>query len=409
MNKCSCILIITLFFLGLPCLIYSQQKWNQVAGYFDVRQLTEGPDGKIYASTGELFLSSQDMGQTWDTVFHPNPSMSDIFSFIFTPDSNHIIAAVEAGLFRSKDGGKTWQHQDNSIFAPYSLAVHNHSVIIAAGSGGLWISTDNGYHWEKKKEIIGSMTNGILSIPNGKIFVSSLTGEMVVSNDNGNSWLTDTIIPAVGGYVTAMTYSKKTGTILIGSVLITDSQSKATLFRSTDNGTTWTIVDFKPQILNTLYADNDGTLYAGALKVYRSMDDGLTWQPFGEGLNDQFQIKSIIRKNEVLLAGDSFFGIYSTNIIYSDIAPKVNSSIPFEVWPNPMYDEAHFEMNGAIPVYATLKIYNVAGELITTIFSHRLIDASINITWDTSTLENGIYLIEYSTAKTRIIKKLIKI
>jgi hypothetical protein len=66
-------------------------------------------------------------------------------------------------------------------------------------------------------------------------------------------------------------------------------------------------------------------------------------------------------------------------------------------------------MNGAIPVYATLKIYNVAGELITTIFSHRLIDASINITWDTSTLENGIYLIEYSTAKTRIIKKLIKI
>jgi photosystem II stability/assembly factor-like uncharacterized protein len=163
-------------------------------------------------------------------------------------------------------------------------------VYAGAASGGLWKSTDGGDTWQVLTDHLPSLAvGGIVVLPWDPDVVLIGTGEgsntglfgrgIFKSIDGGQTWNPTnlTFPPGTSTGFHAMEVNAQTGTILAGS--------RFALYRSTDEGDNWTQVQsgnwsdvkWKPGDPARVYA---AKFYGG---VYVSTDDGLTWSHAGSG------------------------------------------------------------------------------------------------------------------------------
>ncbi len=163
-------------------------------------------------------------------------------------------------------------------------------VYVGAASGGLWKSTDGGDTWQVLTDHLPSLSiGGIAVLPWDPDVVLIGTGEgsgtglfgrgIFKSVDGGQTWNPTglTFPPGHANGFHVMEVNAQTGTILAGS--------KFALYRSTDEGDNWTAaqsgnwsdVKWKPGDPARVYA---ARFYVG---VHVSTDDGLTWSLVGSG------------------------------------------------------------------------------------------------------------------------------
>ena len=217
--------------------------------------------------TGDGVYKSTDGGKTWENIglkdthvisrIAVDPKDPDL---VYVAALGHVFAGnKERGLYRSKDGGKTWQKilyvDDKTGAIDISIDENNPRVLYAAfwqsyrtpwimssgGSGsGLYKSTDGGDTWTNISHNPG-MPKGIM----GKIGVS-------VSPVNSNR-------------IYALIENKNGG-----------------VYRSEDAGKTWQRLYHKTQLTQRawyytyIFADpkNENTVYATDLGFYKSIDGG---------------------------------------------------------------------------------------------------------------------------------------
>lgn len=230
---------------------------------------TGSDDIRSNVSTGRGIYKSTDAGVTWSFTGLRNagqiggvrvdPSNPDI-AYVAAL-GNAFTSNAERGVFRTRDGGKTWDKvlfiSDSSGAADVELQPGNSKVIYAAiwhgvrkpwsiisgaREGGLYKSTDAGDHWIK-------MTNGLPSELFGK-------SNIAVSAANPNR-------------VYALIEAKPGGG----------------LYRSDDTGEHWSLVSSNPQLITrpfyyvTLAVDptNADIVYGGAEGFFKSTDGGKTF------------------------------------------------------------------------------------------------------------------------------------
>jgi photosystem II stability/assembly factor-like uncharacterized protein len=174
---------------------------------------------------GDGMYKSTDEGKSWTYIGLPDSRQ--IARILVDPaDPNKVFVAVlghaygpntERGVFRSKDGGATWQrvlfHDENTGAIDLAFEPGNSSTIYAAllqtrrppwnvyppskGPGsGLYRSTDGGEHWEPVSghglpaEEVGRM--GIAFAPSNPkriyLIVDAKAGGLYRSNDSGQNW-----------------------------------------------------------------------------------------------------------------------------------------------------------------------------------------------------------------------------
>jgi photosystem II stability/assembly factor-like uncharacterized protein len=221
-------------------------------------------------SFGDGVYKSTDAGKTWK---HTGLEKSDAIGTIAIDPQNPGIVYVaalgkvfgankERGLFRSKDGGATWQqvlsYDDSTGCVDLKIDPNNPLILYASmwrahrtpyslssgGKGsGLFKSTDGGNTWKLISENPG-MPKGLM----GKIIctVSSVNSQRlyaVVENEHGG------------------------------------------VFRSDDGGGTWTLVSTKndltqrPWYFSQIFADtkNENILYILNVEFWKSIDAGANW------------------------------------------------------------------------------------------------------------------------------------
>jgi photosystem II stability/assembly factor-like uncharacterized protein len=209
-------------------------------------------------ATGPVLFATADGGQTWQKSFDAGAALGNKFMYwggtaglAFTDTKNGWLFFKDGGwqayLYRTTDGGATWQQQTKDVASGRTVA----GVPVFVGStgwlpvahgaapiaGGLWITRDAGEHWSMVggNDRFGSVGNVSLVSPTVGWALGIETQEhdfLVKTTDGGQTWTQ--VLPALGpnGAISLTAGGKGMG---IG----TPADANAIL-ATTDGGATWT-------------------------------------------------------------------------------------------------------------------------------------------------------------------------
>jgi photosystem II stability/assembly factor-like uncharacterized protein len=207
-------------------------------------------------------------------------------------------AAKMSGLYRTEDGGQTWQpayaslgiHQALPTPAVLLTGYEEQPLVFAGLIGGLLRSPDGGLGWQSADlpappPAISCMVASPDFVNDGTLLAGTLEDGVLCSTDGGARWIAwnfglldlNVLCLAISPAFTA------DETLFAGC--------ETGLFRSTNGGRAWREVNlpfgYEPVLSLAVSPsfDQDGTLFLGTESkgLFRSSDRGRNWQPAGEG------------------------------------------------------------------------------------------------------------------------------
>jgi PKD repeat protein/photosystem II stability/assembly factor-like uncharacterized protein len=247
---------------------------------------------KFNASTGE-WMSTTDvlptLGVSSIVVNWNNP---DII-LIGTGDRDAGDAAG-MGVFKSMDGGLTWAQSNtgmgNTTVGRMIQHPTNHELIYAATGSGIYKSTNTGANWSQIKT--GGFKEIVFKPGDPTVLYAGGGGNFFRSQDAGATWQQITNgMPGGSRSVIAVTPHDPNYVYC----LLSNGDSYKGIYRSTDGGTSFTVMSTTPNIMSwgcnggsggqawydldvAVDPTNKNTVYAGGVNCFKSVDGGATWQ-----------------------------------------------------------------------------------------------------------------------------------
>ncbi|MBM3910846.1 MAG: hypothetical protein FJ356_04280 [Thaumarchaeota archaeon] len=198
--------------------------------------------------------------------------------------SGHPSTGGNTGLIKSLDGGQSWERVATILEPPvdfHAMAVSKSdpNVIIGFDSSGrgLFKTVDSGSTWETLQ--YPDIVSALVISPDNPDMVFAGTGKGIfVSDDGAKSW---THLEAYNGiFIFALTFDD--------NGILYASATNFGLLRSSDLGKTWQSFNDPDLTITSIVIDSQNKIiYAagysseGFQEVYRSLDDGTTWNLIG--------------------------------------------------------------------------------------------------------------------------------
>lgn len=177
-------------------------------------------------------------------------------------------------LYRSSDGGLNWQKMPvtpvSSWYSP--LAVGADGNLYAGQGSKIFRSEDNGETWAQ----IGSISNHtIFALPGGEILVGSYQGGIERSVDNGQTWTT---VANTIQFAENFAYNPNAGEVYAWEDNVS-SNTMGKVWRSKDNGLTWDVMleSLNLQPYQFAFSPTGGIFFGAEDLIWRSLDNGATW------------------------------------------------------------------------------------------------------------------------------------
>lgn len=253
-----------------------ENKFNLLSGMQNIADISEDKEGNLYAASGGGVYASFDRGENWNLTSYTNSS-----KLVATNYLNHVIVVGTDGIYVSLDQGSNWvKIEDTSTYPSIiSLAVNSEGNIyvgISSVDGGL-IKID---YQDRMRSQIGlpfTRIYRLFSAQNGVLYAAG-DGKVHRSSDMGFSW--ETVLEGSFWLGTWQIAENEDGHIFV---------SGENLFRSEDEGRTWQIVDtglFEDYYRGVLINSFDHIIVGACWEeggftkcgIIRSEDDGTTWQ-----------------------------------------------------------------------------------------------------------------------------------
>jgi hypothetical protein len=257
--------------------------------------------GLMWAAVGDGYYS-EDGGATWQPVGGGLHKAGGSFAVVpggATRQTTTLFAVFGDGLYKSTDGGDSWQETDTGIGAVLARAIaispfNADEAYIAAGTKGLLHTFDGGRNWQSLPAPIGRFDAPIAPDPfiDGRVYFGygtrvENTPTVRVSSDHGFTFTehTLTLPPKYAGQsagVAAIAPDPQTPNRLLAGVCRGDS-GFGLIYASTDGGVTWiqqTILTDTKCISQLIFdPNNPNVVYAGTYGsgLLRSTDGGATW------------------------------------------------------------------------------------------------------------------------------------
>ena len=272
----------------------------------------------LFAGTdGSGIFRSTDLGQTWDNLsrLDIDPYVSGVAVTFAAMENCHVFQGTAQGIYRSTDRGNDWTKLTNGIpqFDRTTCLYSATTGYLYAGlfERGLFRSSDDGTSWTR-------LTNGLddstffdvhLRGNQAVLMAASLRQGIFFSSDDGDTW--EKRNTGISGGLDFRTLHFNVGDDAWYAAGYSDS-----LYRSTDNGMTWTSVHnyAVSSYARSMAAKNDGEMFIGldGNGLYKTTNSGTSWQLYNNGM-ESYKINSLLIGNldPYLFAGTAN-GVYRT-------------------------------------------------------------------------------------------------
>ncbi|MEO7539035.1 MAG: exo-alpha-sialidase [Pyrinomonadaceae bacterium] len=281
---------------------------------------------------GAELLKSTDMGVTWDEPERMRIKMpastkkplENIWQIAAGGDNDSLYVGVApAALFESHDRGETWSLNKG-------LWKHPHRKKWSPGFGGLCLHT-----------IVADKDDIKIAISTGGVYQSKDRGDnWQVTNTGVKAYFLPNQYPEFGQCVHKIArHPTKKKTFFL--------QNHHGVYRSTDGAVTWkevenglpsnfgfglTVSDSGSVFIVPLDSDGKRFTCEGKLRVYRSRDEGKSWQPLTNGLPQKNAYEVILRDSVASTGDNVFFGTKNGKLFGSgddgDSWKMVEGSLP---------------------------------------------------------------------------------
>jgi photosystem II stability/assembly factor-like uncharacterized protein len=254
-------------------------KWNAVATSADGSKVVAAAvDGGIWTST--------DSGTTWTRRTEGNALMDNRYwsNVSSSADGSKLLAVAYDGntydgsdVWTSVDGGATWtdRNANSESLGPNAYGTSASSsdgtkLIVGTEDGLVYRSANSGATWTEAADI-GNEAAVLASNASGtKLAAGMGSGNMQVSTDSGATWhsVADPAMLSNEGTIRGLRY--------VGSSTIYASQYEGDLWKSTDDGQTWTnLTEDNEDMTGSAWEQLD--ISTDGLKVIVGTDHGSIW------------------------------------------------------------------------------------------------------------------------------------
>ena len=300
---------------------------------------------------------SADNGTTWSLVYQGAGWRGRYgHSSVALPDGSIVLMGGLSGgskndVWRSTDRGTTWTLMTASAewsprYRHSSVALPDGSIVLMNGYSGcndVWRSTDNGKTWTQVTAHSGlEWGHSSVALPDGSIVLMGgyCSNEVHRSTDKGATWKQ---INASSGWSPRFWHSSVAlpdgSIVLMGGLTSEYPNGCNDVWRSTDNGKTWTQMtasaEWPPRYGHSSVALPDGSIVlmggrSGGSKndVWRSTDNGATWTQVAAdaGWSARHEHSSVaLPDGSIILIG----GEHSSNFGYLNDVWRFESSLAF--------------------------------------------------------------------------------
>lgn len=380
------------------------------------------------ASNTSAIIYSDDALATRTNVFPAD--RESIESIQFVDDQLGYALCERTGMFKTTDGGDTWARVETN-FGTVSrdfMVTADNKIIIPYNSSGPQVSEDGGDTWTPLFPAEIQDTAYVFQIeqlPGGRLYLmGSVHG--VYSDDDGASW--NVVYHEMGGFSDMLYF--------YDDQLGFSGGQGGRLHRTDDGGETWTNIstgDITSQPIRNLYMRDamngfinissqtyctndagltwstqncdgynppnvvleapDGSLYSSRrgdeFEIYRSVDQGLTWDLIQSYCNINTVLRGISRDSRYLYGGwtGSLITRLDIDAVINDVKEEWLPTEALEVFPNPT--------SGVINLYnpltesAHVQIFSSSGQLVQQTVLAAQARQNIHLT----TLPNGLYYV----------------
>ena len=295
---------ITFVILGIAAQVDAQMSAPIITNY--VRAVAVLPGGNaVYVGieefeTGGVLRINVDTGE----VQAMNEGLTDLNlrSLVIDPsDPSRIYVASGEGIFRSEDGGRHWIGINQGISSgginEIWVSSLNSDLLLAQGAvGSVYRTDDGGNQWRllyrPRIDYADNLGTKLAATSDGStIFAMKAGVPFRWSTDSGETWEDLSIVSRSSTFA----FSSDDKICYAGQGVIGDERA-VVVYRSLDEGDTWEGLEYGPPIDteeyrlpqwgNTICLLPDphapGVIYAGTTQgVFYTTDGGVVWQPLG--------------------------------------------------------------------------------------------------------------------------------
>ncbi len=235
-----------------------KQLYSPVAS--SITGITQLSNGEFYLATKTRgAFKSTDSGDSWTESY---TGFSNIyFNEIYSTDENKLLVCGGSGIFQFSWQTEEWVNL-NAPQADYNcISVNSLNHIIAGSNMGMFRSTDDGTTWQAATTHIGTVYS-LVCTENNILFAGASFG----------------------------------------------------VYKSTDNGDTWGQTGLSPLEITDVAIDDKGDIYANVFYrgqgIYRSQNQGVTWEQMNPGLADQLTTSVAVDFQGDIYVGTSEGGVF---------------------------------------------------------------------------------------------------
>ena len=293
-------------------------KWRKTRlKQITILALQETPSGNLLAGTPDGLFYSSDDGISWKEV--PDKTLASAQINCLASDGKYLYAGVGMnGIYRSSDDGINWSQLSQGL-QPALLGVKDilpyQGKIYAGTTNGIFLSLDSALTWLSANKGVPvapfrgepqSLHMHIQSLIAGGSKIYALTEKgVLISFDQGGSW--------------TLSAAKELEPYVVSSLLCVDENIyvgrhfQEGIYKSSDGGLTWKKSGLEGNNLQKMLLSRNGLIYAGTngQGVFRTTDNGKTWTELNKGLPTGSVVSSIISTSSgTILVGIENYGIY---------------------------------------------------------------------------------------------------